>query len=337
MLTPSLLTDNAPSFSRLIGAAPPIAALMVTGWGAVWDWAKPRLGRQVRLGLAGALIVTSLAINAYDYFVRYRLAPQLRGAFAATPVNLAHDLGARAQTEAVFVQRLAEAEDVYAFDFLFPGTRVQRMDFLQCLPLADRRAARTTYLVLTASDPLTAPELQRAFPSATLTPIEPEEASLMGRAALIEVPPGAPLSGMQAPAHMRFGPGMTLLGYDLVGQTVSAGQSIFVTLYWKAEALLDADWTAFAHLGTGLTDSANIAQRDGQPCQGYYPTSRWQAGDVVPDRFAITVPPDAPPGAYPLAVGWYRYPSLERAPLIDAEQPLPDNRAVLTAITVTAP
>jgi hypothetical protein len=128
-----------------------------------------------------------------------------------------------------------------------------------------------------------------------------------------------------------------LIGYDISGRALRAGESVFVTLYWKAETTLDADLTAFAHLGTGLQDSANIAQRDGQPCQGFYPTSQWQVGDVIPDRFAITVPAGVAAGDYPLAVGWYRYPSLERVPLVEAEQPLPDNRAIVTTVRVAAP
>ena len=109
---------------------------------------------------------------------------------------------------------------------------------------------------------------------------------------------------------------------------------MFLTLYWKAEAALGADWTAFAHLGTGLDGSTIVAQRDGAPCQGLYPTAAWQAGDVVADSFAVTVPAGTPPGEYPLAVGWYQYPSLERLPLEDADQALPDNRVVIATVRV---
>jgi hypothetical protein len=55
---------------------------------------------------------------------------------------------------------------------------------------------------------------------------------------------------------------------------------------------------------------------------------------VVPDRFALIVPPGAPPGQYPIAVGWYRYPSLVRLPLQSASQALPDNRAVIATVMV---
>jgi hypothetical protein len=57
----------------------------------------------------------------------------------------------------------------------------------------------------------------------------------------------------------------------------------------------------------------------------------------VPDSFAITLPEDAPLGDYPLAVGWYSFPSLDRLTLLEADSPLPDDRAVIGAIRVAAP
>jgi hypothetical protein len=337
MISPALITDGAPSFSRMIGGAVPIAALTSIGWAQLWNWLRPRLPAPRLAVVAGLGLAVSLGVNVYDYFVRYAAVPEIGPEHTTTPVELARELIQRAQAEAVFAEQLPAMDDVYAFDFLFPGTPVRRLDFRQCLPLTDERAARTTYLVRTAHDPLTLPELRRAYPSAALTFIEPEEAALMGSVALVDVPPGALFTSMQAAAHADFGPGLELIGYDISGRALRAGESVFVTLYWKAETTLDADLTAFAHLGTGLQDSANIAQRDGQPCQGFYPTSQWQVGDVIPDRFAITVPAGVAAGDYPLAVGWYRYPSLERVPLVEAEQPLPDNRAIVTTVRVAAP
>jgi hypothetical protein len=63
----------------------------------------------------------------------------------------------------------------------------------------------------------------------------------------------------------------------------------------------------------------------------------WHPGEVVPDSFAITLPDDAPPGEYPIAVGWYRFPSLERVALIAADEALADGRAVIGTIRVVEP
>lgn len=180
------------------------------------------------------------------------------------------------------------------------------------------------------------PTFTRLYPSATVTAIHPEEASLMQEAALVEIPAGARLPAPPQSARAQFAPGLTLLGYDWSGPNVKAGESVFFTLYWQVETGIHSDLTTFMHFGTGLADSTLITQRDGQPCQGFYPTPQWRAGDVVPDGFAVTIPREAPPGNYALAVGWYAYPSLERLQLTAADTPLPDNRAVIGTLRVIA-
>ncbi|MBI4772105.1 MAG: phospholipid carrier-dependent glycosyltransferase, partial [Chloroflexi bacterium] len=349
MTVSSLITSEAPQFERMIGVAAPAAALVAIGWVGLWEWASQPLrveriktdklrqaGVSALSWLAPTPVLISLGLNAYALFVRYPVTPGLAEAMTATPVTLARQLIERARREPVFVERISGADDVFAFDFLFPGTPVRRLDFRQCLPLADRRATRTTYLVLAEHDQQTTEALARAFPSATIQYLRPEAAALMGDAALVEVPPETTAPPVPVPVHARFDPGIRLLGYAWSGATVEPGESIFLTLYWEAEANLDADLTTFLHVGAGLGDSRVVAQHDGQPCQGLYPTSLWRAGDVIPDGFAVTMPVDTPPGDYAVAVGWYRYPSLERLPLTSADTPLPDNRAVIARVTVTA-
>jgi|GEM_PF-910464 len=332
MIAPSLITDGAPQFERMIGFAPAAAALIALGWVELWTLMRQRINPTgIVTGAGIALVGLSLALNTYDYFVRYPTTPDLATALTTTPVNLAQQLIARAPTEPVFVERLTESEDVFAFDFLFPGTSVQRLDFRQCLPLVNQRLTRTTYLVL---EPETTQTLTQTFPSASVTRIHPEAASLMRDAALIEIPPGARLPARTHSVQAQFSPGLTLLGYDWSGPNVKAGESVFLTLYWQAETDIHSDLTAFMHVETGRPDSPLLTQHDGQPCQGFYPTSRWRAGDVVPDGFAVTIPSEASPGEYPLAVGWYTYPALERLPLISADMPLSDNRAVIGTLII---
>ncbi|MCS6911203.1 MAG: hypothetical protein NZM11_11665, partial [Anaerolineales bacterium] len=128
--------------------------------------------------------------------------------------------------------------------------------------------------------------------------------------------------------------GLSLLGYEQSPLRVRPGESVFFTFYWKSEAPLAEDVTPFLHIGSGLKDSAFVVGRDGRPCQGFYPTSRWRLGDVVPDRFAVIIPAEAAPGTYPLVVGWYRYPSLNRLTLEAADRSLGDHRAVVGTLTI---
>lgn len=340
---PSLITSDAPQFERLSGAAVPVAAITALGWAIDSEWiarawvALHPATRHWRWPVGLGLVCVSLGLNAYDLFVRYPHTPGLAEAMTATPMRLAQDLITRSATEAVFVERIPEAEDVYAFDFLFPNTPVERLDFRQCLPLADARPTRTIYVILAERDQTSVTDLLGKYPLADVHWLMPEAAALMGRTALIELAPDTLAPPLGQAAHAHFAPGLTLVGYTVSSTTVAAGESVFLTFYWKAETPFAEDLTAFVHLGTGLAGTSIVAQRDGAPCQGLYPTSHWRTGDVVPDSFALIIPPTAPPGTYPLTVGWYRYPSLERLPLLTADAPLPDQRAVIGTLNVSAP
>jgi hypothetical protein len=240
----------------------------------------------------------------------------------------------RSHTEPVFVERITEATNAPYFDSLLPGTPVHYLDYRQCLPLSTRRPTRTTYLVNAKRDPRRVEELTNLYPQARVTSIPSESSWLIDNVTLIEVPPQTPISIDLLSSDARFEPGLQLLGYTWSGPKVKAGESVFVTLYWQALTDVDVDYTAFMHVGTGDPDLPLIAQHDAQPCQGFYPTSRWRTGDVVPDSFAVTLPADAAPGKYPLVVGWYHYPSFERLSLVLADDPLPDDRAVLATLQV---
>ena len=339
MTLSSLITDDAPQFERMIGVGIPAAALVAVGWVTALTWLRRRGASSALLaGLAVGVVGLSTGLGAYDFFVRYPHTPGLASAMTTYPVELANALNARAETEAVFVERLTEAEDVYAFDFMLPGTNVRRLDFRQCLPLSDGRPTTTTYLVFDERDPGAAERLRRGYPELTEQRLTPEAATLMDKAVLLEIPAGASAPAPQHAAHARFAPGLVLLGYDTSGTTVRAGESVLLTLYWKVDAAPGAaELVAFAHLGGGDDDAPLVAQSDHAPCQGLYAPGQWQPGDVIPDGFALTVPPDTPPGIYPLSIGWYAHPSLERLALLDAASALPDNRALLATIMVTAP
>ena len=78
--------------------------------------------------------------------------------------------------------------------------------------------------------------------------------------------------------------------------------SLRVTLYWLALNEMQNDYTSFVHL-LDETDAV-IAQHDGQPNQGLMPTTRWLAGEIIPDRHVITFDGIAP-HHFRLAAGMY--------------------------------
>jgi hypothetical protein len=58
-----------------------------------------------------------------------------------------------------------------------------------------------------------------------------------------------------------------------------------------------------------------VAQKDGQPFDGLYPTSQWQLGETVAQPSEIDLPLDLAAGSYSLYVGLYRLDTMTRLPV----------------------
>jgi 4-amino-4-deoxy-L-arabinose transferase-like glycosyltransferase len=130
-----------------------------------------------------------------------------------------------------------------------------------------------------------------------------------GSVAVGAVPPG-PAAPASHPLAVQFGQGVGLLGYDVS----QAANILTVTPHWSAAAPLARSATAFVHVldATGRL----IAQDDGLPLAGRFPTTYWQAGDVIPDSHRITLPADLPPGRYQLEFGLYDAQTQVRLPVL---------------------
>ena len=85
-----------------------------------------------------------------------------------------------------------------------------------------------------------------------------------------------------------------------------------------------ADYVVFVHLM--LPPDAVWAQHDRQPQDGAA-HSTWQVGQVVQDDYTLTVPEDAPPGIYDIAVGIYDKDSLSGWAVNASDRPVAVARA----------
>lgn len=122
-----------------------------------------------------------------------------------------------------------------------------------------------------------------------------------------------------APAVMVdavWGDAIHLLGYsDERRAKLIPGGQYTVTLFWRAETCQTMDYTVFVHLRDAA--GTTVAQHDGQPLGGDYPTSRWRPSEVVIDPHVVVLSTDLPAGEYTLWVGMYRLDTMERLPLRD--------------------
>ncbi|HEX9926650.1 MAG TPA: hypothetical protein VGD99_28650, partial [Anaerolineae bacterium] len=127
-------------------------------------------------------------------------------------------------------------------------------------------------------------------------------------------PPGvtATEARPQMPINKTFGEQIMLLGFDLVdgaGNSGAASQDLQLTAYWQAEVVPAGDYTVFVHL-VDAQDNV-VAQFDGPPAGGQYPTSLWEPGEIIVDERVIS---GLSPGRYMLQVGLYRPDTGERLP-----------------------
>ena len=81
-------------------------------------------------------------------------------------------------------------------------------------------------------------------------------------------------------------PPFTLLGYQIGKEKSSTGDSVPLTLFWRADQKPDADYTFLVQFGDRL--SAPLS-----PANAAYPTSQWSAGEIVRGQYVVQVPPDA--------------------------------------------
>lgn len=94
-------------------------------------------------------------------------------------------------------------------------------------------------------------------------------------------------------------------------QQWQAGKTHNFTLQWWVAEPVNSDYTLFIHLLDAQTGDL-VAQADGPPLAGWYPTSWWAEGEQVVDLHTFPLPADIPPGLYDLVVGWYNPATGER-------------------------
>ncbi|MBN1249779.1 MAG: glycosyltransferase family 39 protein [Anaerolineae bacterium] len=102
-------------------------------------------------------------------------------------------------------------------------------------------------------------------------------------------------------AHL--GAGIVLRSFSLPAQAQMPGTIVPLTLTWEADRALAARFKVFVHLVDG---AGNLrAQVDMEPQAGFAPTSIWQPGSQIVDRYGLALPADLVPGNYTVLVGMY--------------------------------
>ncbi len=92
-----------------------------------------------------------------------------------------------------------------------------------------------------------------------------------------------------------------------------ANEMVEVNVTWQPLQPFTEDWKVFVHLVNA--DGQILAQFDGQPLAGDYPTSYWIPGELIKDTYPLLFPTDASPGPYRVFLGLYNEATGERLPV----------------------
>jgi len=151
----------------------------------------------------------------------------------------------------------------------------------------------------------------------------------------VEIPRGEPPAveslGLQHPLEANLDGKVRLLGYN-IESGFRPGDNIHLTLFWQCLAEMEQGYTVFTHL-VDMGDNT-VAQKDNPPVDGFYPTTKWEVGEIVRDQYDLVIPFDAPSGEYRLEVGMYLAETGERLNVLKDGVPLPDNRILLQPMAV---
>jgi hypothetical protein len=95
---------------------------------------------------------------------------------------------------------------------------------------------------------------------------------------------------------VRYPPGLELQ-WEVLRETVTAGETLYPTLTWRAEEQPGSDVaTSIRLVGPDGTTWSQAA--DERPLGEMFTTHRWQSGQTGQQRFALPVPLGTPPGDY---------------------------------------
>ncbi|MEL7369479.1 MAG: hypothetical protein AAFN74_11240 [Myxococcota bacterium] len=140
----------------------------------------------------------------------------------------------------------------------------------------------------------------------------------------------------KAPPDMKrvdsvFGEAARLMGYTLDPAAPGRGSTVTVTYYWSALKPIAEDYMVFVH-GDAIGGKGSRIHRDHYPARGLYPTDVWQVGEVVMDRFSVSIPPGYGAPALGLYTGLYK--GNYRVPLTEAGRApgSSDNRSMAVRI-----
>ncbi|MCP4536115.1 MAG: hypothetical protein GY832_03120 [Chloroflexi bacterium] len=339
----SMLTPEAPSFVRGIGALPP--AVMIAGVGvvALWDWIIAHVDRRVTQAIP-VLLTLILALNGlltfHNLFTVWPVQAQVREIYQASLTEAFRAINRSNLTGRVWISepfpddrtmmlapRILSSDEIKLrwFDadrvFILPPVDSARhylfADFVIPDPVLFARWMDRATVVLNGN----AYHIYRLEGGAWM---EQELANIAAQSTVFSDLGGERTVSLPA----RFAGAAELLGYELLTDQLNPGQKVHLVLYWRAFGPVYEPLSSFAH----LLDPQNsvVGQYDGFDI----PTWSWEPGAIIAQVYRFPIRQDAQPGFHWLEIGLYNPQTTERVHIVgDDDAPLGD-RLLMPGITV---
>lgn len=116
------------------------------------------------------------------------------------------------------------------------------------------------------------------------------------------------------PTYYELGGKAALVGYRI--NSFPHEGRLDVTLFWRALADMETDYTVFVHLVD--ENGGLVAQGDSQPRNGSAPTSIWKEGELIADEHTLSLRPTIGARRCSVHVGMYDIITMERLQASDA-------------------
>jgi hypothetical protein len=311
LLLPGMISEYAPHFHRILGAAAPVALLCGIGLDAIWRVISRVRTSHVRFALvgpvvAGLLLVAGTITSAQDYFVRWANLPDLFYAFDEGLWQLGRWVADQQSGNPIYISPQGENHATLAFAWRDRPTEAQpiRYDGRYVLPLtAAENQHPEHYAVIEHEDFRSRLLLPGVFPTITTDFIVHDAAGQVYAQVYTRPVATLPARVPRILLEVAVGDGISLVGYDLLPEPVHVGGSLYIQYHWQVTGQPHTDWTVFSH----LVDSGGnvVAGFDSPPGRGSLVTTRWQPGWRVLDEVELALSGDLPPGEYTLRMGLY--------------------------------
>lgn len=336
MLVPTVFSDYAPHFRRAVGLAPLVALASGLGLAVILGRAgshpataaaavpprlqqngvspeeiaadMDRLRRMGRAVVVAAIAVGSLVYSATAYFGAWGRSAVLYYTYDQGLWEISQYVLGLPPDERVYVSPRPASDMTLAFAWR-EGRPVRHFDGRHAFVAPEQGTGAATYIIIEYEDFRGWRVLGELYPGRR------EVRQFLDRAGEVYAR-AYRLDGRQSPvrgprnlvdASVAGWPGFALVGYDTDRAGYQPGQMVYLQLWWRADALVDTDWTVFTHLlGPARADGSILwAGQDARPGQGSAPMATWAPGDLVLDEYQWQLPADAPPGEYQIEIGVY--------------------------------